>query len=128
MAAPINTESAAWLAESDLDLGEFRAQVERDTDPADYPFAEDVLSNVPVYSAATMTRADDRRALQTELIRALADGPGVVVFTEAFAADVVDRASAAFFALIEAQRDAGEAGGDHFGAPGANDRIWNAAQ
>ena len=73
-------------------------------------------------------RPSDRRALQAELIRALTDGPGVVVFEGAFATDVVDRASEAFFAIIEAQRAAGSAAGDHFGKPGANDRIWNAAQ
>jgi ectoine hydroxylase-related dioxygenase (phytanoyl-CoA dioxygenase family) len=75
-----------------------------------------------------MAGVPDRRALQAELIRALADGPGVVVFTEAFDAGITDRASEAFFAIIEAQRAAGQAAGDHFGKPGANDRIWNAAQ
>ena len=74
-----------------------------------------------------MARAD-RRALQAELIRALADGPGVVVFEDAFDHDVVDRASDAFAALIAAQRAAGGAAGDHFGKAGANDRVWNAAQ
>ena len=95
--------------------------------PPDYPLAADVRSNVLVYSAATLAGAD-RRALQSELIRALADGPGVVVFEGAFSPDVVDRASEAFFAIIDAQRAAGAAAGDHFGKPGANDRIWNAAQ
>ncbi len=80
-----------------------------------------------VYSAATVGGAD-RRALQTELIQALADGPGVVVFENAFSPAVVDRATDAFFAIIDAQRAAGSAVGDHFGKPGANDRIWNAAQ
>ena len=127
MAAPVNTASSPWISESDCDLDQFRAQVERDTDLADYPLAEGVRSNVLVYSAQSAARAD-RRALQSELIHALADGPGVVVFTEAFDADIVDRASAAFFAIIEAQREAGVAVGDHFGKPGANDRIWNAAQ
>ena len=70
----------------------------------------------------------DRRALQTELIRALSDGPGVVVFEGAFSAAVVDQASEAFFAIIAAQRAEGSAAGDHFGKPGENDRIWNAAQ
>ena len=52
-----------------------------------------------------------------------------MVFEGAFAAGVVDRASEAFFAIIDAQRAAGDAAaGDHFGKPGANDRIWNAAQ
>jgi ectoine hydroxylase-related dioxygenase (phytanoyl-CoA dioxygenase family) len=70
----------------------------------------------------------DRRALQAEVIRALADGPGVIVVEGAFDSAVVDRASAAFTAIIEAQRADGGAAGDHFGKAGANDRIWNAAQ
>ena len=131
MAAPVNTTPTQWLGESDFDLDDFRAQVERDTDLADYPLADDIRSNVLVYSAQTLARAEARgarRTLQAELIRALADGPGVIVFTGAFDHDVVDRASEAFFAIIEAQRADGVASGDHFGKPGANDRIWNAAQ
>jgi ectoine hydroxylase-related dioxygenase (phytanoyl-CoA dioxygenase family) len=130
MATPLRApqRTAAWLDEPDFELDTFRAQVERETDLADYPLAESVRDNVVVYSAPAMARAGDRRALQAELIRALTDGPGVVVFTEAFEADVVDRASAAFFAIIDAQHAAGRAAGDHFGKPGANDRIWNAAQ
>jgi ectoine hydroxylase-related dioxygenase (phytanoyl-CoA dioxygenase family) len=126
MTAAVRTPTA-WIDGADLRLDDFRAQVLRTTDPADYPLATDVRSNVLVYSAATVAEAD-RRALQSELIRALADGPGVVVFEGAFDADVVDRASDAFFAIIDAQRAAGTAAGDHFGKPGANDRIWNAAQ
>lgn len=128
---PIATTQASWLGDSDFDLDDFRAHVERDTELADYPLADDVRDNVLVYSAPTLARAEARgarRGLQSELIRALADGPGVVVFTAAFDHDVVDRASEAFFALIEKQRAGGVAAGDHFGKPGANDRIWNAAQ
>ena len=127
MAAPTTETARAWIEPSDLDLGDFRAQVSRTTELADYPFASDVRANVLVYSADAITEPD-RRALQTELIRALADGPDVVVFEGAFNGDVVDRASAAFTALIESQRAAGATAGDHFGKAGANDRIWNAAQ
>ncbi len=127
MTASVHATHKPWIDEADLSLDDFRAQVLRNADPADYPFASDVRSNVLVYSAATVGAAD-RRALQSELIRALADGPGVVVFEGAFDADVVDRASEAFFAIIDAQHAAGYAAGDHFGKPGANDRIWNAAQ
>lgn len=116
-----------WLDESAFQLDELRALTERDTDLGAYPYADDVRGNVLVYSAAEMLRAD-RRALQAELITALADGPGVVVFTGAFPAAVVDAASASFGALIAAQRGSGGAAGDHFGAAGANDRVWNAAQ
>lgn len=127
MAAPVSTTCAAWIDEGDLRLDDFRAQVLRNADPADYPLATDVRSNVLVYSAVTVGSAD-RRALQSELIRALTDGPGVVVFENAFSPDVVDRASEAFFAIIDAQHGTGDVHGDHFGKPGANDRIWNAAQ
>ncbi len=127
MAAPVTTHRGAWIEESDCDLDDFHAQVSRGTDPADYPFATDVRAGVLVYSADAVARAD-RRALQAEINRALADGPGVVAFEDAFDHDVVDRASAAFAELIEAQRAAGGAAGDHFGKAGANDRVWNAAQ
>jgi ectoine hydroxylase-related dioxygenase (phytanoyl-CoA dioxygenase family) len=127
MTAPLTTHPGAWIEDSDCSLDDFHAQVSRDTALADYPLADDVRAGVLVYRAETVASAD-RRGLQTELIRALADGPGVVVITDAFDRDVVDRASAAFTALIEAQRADGAAAGDHFGKAGANDRIWNAAQ
>ncbi len=127
MATPLTTAYGArsWIDESDCRLEDFRKEVARDTDLADYPHAVDVRENVLVYAANPQA---DRRALQAELIRALSDGPGVVMFEGAFSPDVVDRAGEAFFALIDEQRAAGAAGGDHFGEPGANERIWNAAQ
>jgi ectoine hydroxylase-related dioxygenase (phytanoyl-CoA dioxygenase family) len=127
MAAPTTTKQRAWIEAPDCDLDEFRALVSTETELTDYPLASDVRQGVLVYSAATMADAD-RRALQTELIHALAVGPGVVVFEGVFDHDVVDRASESFTDLIAAQRAAGGAAGDHFGKAGANDRIWNAAQ
>ncbi|UNB54875.1 phytanoyl-CoA dioxygenase family protein [Mycolicibacterium sp. YH-1] len=127
MAAPLTAPRRAWIEESDCDLAAFHAEVSRDSVHADYPLATDIRAGVLVYDAETVASAD-RRALQAELIRALADGPGVVVFEDAFNHDVVDRASDAFTALIAEQRADGAAAGDHFGKAGANDRIWNAAQ
>jgi ectoine hydroxylase-related dioxygenase (phytanoyl-CoA dioxygenase family) len=127
MATPLRSADRPWIEESDLSLDDFRAQVLRDTDPAAYPHASRVERNVLVYSAGAVAGAD-RRALQSELVHALADGPGVVVFEGAFDTEVVDAASVAFVDLIQAQRAAGTTAGDHFGKPGANDRIWNAAQ
>jgi ectoine hydroxylase-related dioxygenase (phytanoyl-CoA dioxygenase family) len=127
MAAPVTSTRGAWIEAPDCDLDDFRAQVSTDIDLVDYPLASEVRLGALVYSAEAMAGAA-RRALQTELIRALLDGPGVVVFEGAFDHDVVDRASDAFTALIEAQRKAGGVAGDHFGKAGANDRIWSAAQ
>jgi ectoine hydroxylase-related dioxygenase (phytanoyl-CoA dioxygenase family) len=127
MATPLTTTHGAWIGDRDCDLDAFHSEVSRETSLADYPLASDVRLGVLVYSAETTAQAD-RRALQAELIRALADGPGVVVFEGAFDHDVVDRASAAFTAIIDDQHAQGTAAGDHFGKAGANDRIWNAAQ
>ena len=127
MVTPLHTARRAWIEASDCDVDDFRALVSTETDAAAYPLASEVRQGALVYSAATMAQAD-RRALQAELIHALADGPGVVVFEGAFDHAAVDRASEAFTAIIEAQRAEGGAAGDHFGKAGANDRVWNAAQ
>src|SRR5882672_7415867 len=123
----------SWLSEADCDLDDFRALVEQITDPREYPLADSVDRNVPLYDgdrlralAATPQR---RLEVQAELVRALSDGPGIVVFKRAFAdLAVVDRATDVFNVLIADQRAAGATAGDHFAPPGANDRVWNALE
>ncbi|WP_329270000.1 phytanoyl-CoA dioxygenase family protein [Streptomyces pseudovenezuelae] len=119
----------AWLSEQDCDLASFRALVERTTDPADYPHAAAVERNVLLYDAERVRGAKDRREVQEELVRALTDGPGVVVFQGAFRDHaVVDRFTAVFDSLIREQYAAGTTAGDHFAKPGANERVWNALE
>jgi ectoine hydroxylase-related dioxygenase (phytanoyl-CoA dioxygenase family) len=119
----------AWLSEQDCDLDSFRALVERTADPADYPHATAVERNVLLYDAERVLGAKDRREVQEELVRALADGPGVVVFQGAFPDHaVVDRFTEVFDSLIREQYAAGTTAGDHFAKPGANERVWNALE
>ncbi|WP_405674210.1 phytanoyl-CoA dioxygenase family protein [Streptomyces canus] len=119
----------AWLSEQDCDLDSFRALVERAADPADYPHAAAVERNVLLYDAERVRGAKDRREVQEELVRALADGPGVVVFQGAFPDQaVVDRFTEVFDSLIREQYAAGTTAGDHFAKPGANERVWNALE
>ncbi|MER5404219.1 phytanoyl-CoA dioxygenase family protein [Streptomyces sp. NPDC002769] len=122
-----NAGPRMWLSgETDCDLDAFRALVAERTDPRDYPYAAEVERNVPLYDSDRV-RAADPTALRTEWVRALLDGPGIVVLRGAFAdLDVVDRASDVFRALIERERASGTARGDHFAKPGANDRVWSA--
>ncbi len=117
------------LRESDCRLDDFVALVSRTTDPADYPYAAEVVDNVLLYDSAALRRAvssaEGREAVEAELVRALTDGPGVIVFQGAFAdTTVVDRATAAFDAVIAEEESAGVKG-DHFAKPGANSRVWN---
>ncbi|MDH3039094.1 phytanoyl-CoA dioxygenase family protein [Streptomyces sp. TRM75561] len=119
---------AAWLSERDCDLDAFRALVEQSTDASSYPLATAVERNVLLYDAERLALAD-RRTAQAELVRALADGPGIVVVRGAFSdTSVVDRTTAVFDALIAQQRASGATAGDHFAKPGANDRVWNALE
>ena len=125
-----------WFAPGDCRLEDFRPLVEQATRPEDYPHADGVQDNVPSYgermrgyldaAAEGPDGAAARRDVQAELARALGQGPGIVVFKQAFGADVVDRATEVFTALITEQTASGTAGGDHFAKPGANDRIWGA--
>jgi ectoine hydroxylase-related dioxygenase (phytanoyl-CoA dioxygenase family) len=110
-----------WFSPGDCRLDDFRAVVEQTTEAADYPHAAAVKDNVLIYDDPPGT--DEVR---DELAAALLDGPGIVVFKNAFATAVVDRASRVFNAMIEEQKAAGVAGGDHFATPGANDRVWGA--
>ncbi|MFD5478631.1 phytanoyl-CoA dioxygenase family protein [Streptomyces hawaiiensis] len=129
--SPTAAGARTWLTEADCDLDVFRSLVEQRTDPGDHPSAERVEQNVPLYDSERLrtltTSPEGRRSVQDELVRALLDGPGIVVLKRAFTdAAVVDAASEAFDALIEEERASGAARGDHFAEPGANDRVWNA--
>lgn len=128
---PIVPSSIAtgWLAQEESSLADFRAVVEVETDLDDYPFATEVVQNVLLYGPEVLdvcAESSGRRQVQAEIARALHSGPGIVGFKQAFAPDVVERASDAFFAIVEQQTSAGGASGDHFASPGENDRIWNA--
>src|SRR3954463_10421559 len=130
MTAFAATRTTGWFTADDCRLEDFRAVVETPTDLADYPYADEVRENVLIYGSRlrnhTVT-AEGRRDVQAELARALADGPGIVVFTGALPdSGVVDRATAVFEAMIAEQKAAGAVGGDHFAKPGANDRVWGA--
>ncbi|MEW1775070.1 phytanoyl-CoA dioxygenase family protein [Streptomyces sp. NPDC086777] len=122
-------QGRSWLSQQDCDLDAFRALVERTTDPAGYPHASAVEGNVLVYDGERLRTADADHGIRTELVRALADGPGVVVFRGAFPDPaVIDRATAVFEALISEQHESGAGAGDHFATPGANERVWNALE
>jgi ectoine hydroxylase-related dioxygenase (phytanoyl-CoA dioxygenase family) len=122
-----------WLRADECHLDDLKGLVERTTDPAEYPFASEVASNVLIYDGDAVRAAaaspESRKALLAEWVEAMTEGPGIVVFRGAFD-DLapVDAASNHFWAMIDEQRASNMGGGDHFAKPGANDRIWNALE
>jgi ectoine hydroxylase-related dioxygenase (phytanoyl-CoA dioxygenase family) len=133
MTRSLTAPTAARLTPADVRLEDFVAVVERATDLAGYAHADRVEQNVLVYDserlrAATATEAG-RDEVSAELVRALTEGPGVVVFEAAFPDHaVVDRVTGVFDEIISAEEAAGGQHGDHFAAPGANSRVWNALE
>jgi ectoine hydroxylase-related dioxygenase (phytanoyl-CoA dioxygenase family) len=122
-----------YLAEDECRLGDLIEVVREQADLADYPHADAVERGVLIYDGGRLRKeisgGEGRREVAAELARALADGPGIVVFTGAFSdPGVVDRATEQFEAIIAGQRAAGGAAGDHFAQSGQNDRIWNALE
>ncbi|HET6160520.1 MAG TPA: phytanoyl-CoA dioxygenase family protein [Dongiaceae bacterium] len=122
-----------WISDVDCRLEDFRRLVERHTRLADYPLASAVHSNVLSYEGDDIRRIaadpESRKSLLAEWARALMDGPGILLFKNAFPdLGVIDAASDRFFAMIEEQRAGNSDAGDHFAKPGANDRIWNALE
>ena len=99
-----------WFTAEDCRLEDFRSVVETPTELAEYPYADEVRENVLVYGSRLRNHVatpEGRRDVQAELARALADGPGIVVFAGAFPdTGVVDRATAVFEALIAEQKAA----------------------
>jgi ectoine hydroxylase-related dioxygenase (phytanoyl-CoA dioxygenase family) len=119
------------LTAADCHLAHLLAILAEPTDLADYPTAARVEEGVVVYEATTVRAALSRGHtddVEAELVRTFAEGPGIAVLAGAFEADVVDRVSAAYERIGAEEKAAGGARGDHFGTPGANDRIWNALE
>lgn len=116
-----------WLNPDDARLEDLLEVLTERTDAADYPFADAIEQEVPLYEAARI-RKEDPAEVQAEFAKALSDGPGIIVLKGAFGKDVVDAASNEFKQMIEDQHRAGTAAGDHFAKPGANDRVWNALE
>ncbi len=116
-----------------LFLADLAELVETTTQLGDYPQASSVEQNVLIYDGGRLRGelADPgrRQEVRDEWVRALRDGPGIVVLAGAFGdLAVVEAATREFEAIIAAQHAAGGAAGDHFAAAGQNDRIWNALE
>ena len=119
----MSTIGTSGLTAADCRLDDLLAVLAEKTDHADYPHACAIEQEVVVYEAA-----DVRPEIADELVRAFAEGPGIVVICGAFDRTAVERATAAFEDMIAEQRASGAVAGDHFAKPGANDRVWNALE
>ena len=122
----------AFLSAEDVDADAIRELVETVTSPESYPHASRVEREIVIYEmdalAGTISTSAGRREVMNEIVHVLRAGPGVVALPGAVGADVLERATEAFAAIVSREKEAGGPAGDHFAAPGANDRVWNALE
>ncbi|MBR94188.1 MAG: phytanoyl-CoA dioxygenase [Micrococcales bacterium] len=128
-----NTSTPAYYSLGDCRVADFATIVEQPVDLGDFPLADRIDQGVVVYDSKSLrsriSEAPGRLEVQAELVRVLSEGPGVLVLSGAFGDDgVLDAATDVFRGIIEAEKAAGTAAGDHFATPGANDRVWNALE
>lgn len=122
----MSSHGSQWFSTADCKLDEFIASLDRKTDKKNYPHALQVVSNVPLYEGNGVDV--NNASLRDEIVQALLDGPGIVVFKKAFSSEVIDKSNRVFNSLLDEQRNAGVSSGDHFAPPGANERLWRAQQ
>jgi ectoine hydroxylase-related dioxygenase (phytanoyl-CoA dioxygenase family) len=119
-----------WLSSASCSLADFRKLVERKATSDDYPLAEAVERNVPVYDARKVEEvAEDReKAMRymAEWHRIFLDGPGIVVFRGAIRdMQLLKAVSEVLLQIIAEERQASGGKGDHFAKAGTNARVWN---
>ncbi len=124
---------SAYYDLSSPDIDAFREETAQTLAPEDVPFAAAVEKNIPIYDGPTLRPLledpNQRCAIQSEWAHVLGKLSGVVVIRAAQPKHAaIDRATAAFEAIIAREKEGSAGGGDHFAAAGANDRIWNALQ
>ncbi|WP_435258626.1 phytanoyl-CoA dioxygenase family protein [Thioclava sp. FR2] len=122
-----------WLDSESGTFEEFARLVSQTANPADWPFASEIVQNVLIYEGSTVREAAQDRQTRSELmaewVEAFTSGPGVIVIKDALPDhSVIDRATAIFNQIIDDQHRTKSGGGDHFAKPGANDRIWNSLE
>jgi ectoine hydroxylase-related dioxygenase (phytanoyl-CoA dioxygenase family) len=122
----------AFRSTADLDIAELTALCDRVTDPATVPSASRIVRDVPVFPAEALRRAADSpssaRQMMTELHDCLLHGPGAFAVEGMVDPAIVDAATAVYLEIIADEKRAGIVAGDHYAAPGLNDRIWNSFQ
>ncbi len=122
-----------WIGPETANFQDFQTLVETRTGPADWPLATAITNNIPVYTGDNVrdaaTRDEDALELMAEWNAVFDTGPGVIVIKGGMPdTRIVDTATGVFNDIITQEAATGSGGGDHFAKPGANNRVWNAAQ
>lgn len=127
----VKAESPVWLGDGDCDIAAFRSHVGRTTEKSDYPLAQEIAGNIPLYDGDALrgrfVSEADARPVMAEWNRSFLSGPGIVAIRRGYAdLALMDAVTEELAAIIADEEATNEGKGDHFAAAGANSRMWNA--
>lgn len=123
-----------WYFEKDCNLKDFQASMVNGKAKAARPrLSSNIEKDIPFYDCDDLNlkiaSEEYRSELMQEWSNVLQTGAGIVVLKGLYPdRDLVDEVTGAFETIMQLERDAGLSSGDHFGAAGANARIWNAIE
>ena len=128
-----NDPDVGYFAPNACDPNVFLTLIEQTLDPATAGYACDIQKNIPIYHmqslGALLEDNATRREIMTEWAHGLMYGSGAFVLRAAYTdTRVLDEGTSIYRTIIAAEKLVQDSGGDHFAAPGANDRIWNSLQ
>lgn len=118
-----------WLHSQNCNLSDLITICQTQTLKDEYPFCSEVVQNVLIYDAEKLEldkcSAETRRLIMSEFIKAFKSGPGIIVVRGMIDRETSERANQCFLELLQAEKEAGKAVGDHFGS---NSRLWNSLE
>ncbi|MBT5709133.1 MAG: phytanoyl-CoA dioxygenase [Verrucomicrobia bacterium] len=112
------------------DIKNFAALCEQTTEKSDFPHAERVSLNVPIYDGIALFQTDQSTAAENSIMEewrhCLHEGSGVFAIENAYAnTSIIEEMTHVFRSIIKREKETGASKGDHFGN---NERIWNSIQ
>ncbi|WP_305989209.1 phytanoyl-CoA dioxygenase family protein [Roseibium sp. MMSF_3544] len=124
-------QAPVWIDETTCSIDDFKRHLEQKTEAADYPAAEEIVFNIPVYNGKTLLQSTASetgwRAVMAEWNRSFATGPGIIVIRKGYTdLALIDEVTGVLNRIMQDEQQLKAGKGDHFAAAGANTRIWNA--
>ncbi|WP_320822817.1 phytanoyl-CoA dioxygenase family protein [Reinekea sp.] len=125
-----------WLKAADFNLQDLVTVLSSNLALSDLRYACDLQQQVPLYDGPALLAqihadptGEQRAQMQSEWQWIWQSGPGILVIKRAFAdTEVLDRAKSLFDEIYQQEKLTNLSATDHFAKPGANERIWNAAE
>lgn len=119
-----------FMHEDQISIEDFKAFCDQSVNISEYPLASEAVSNVLIYNQITLAAAAkrDKKAVLSELHRALSYGPGVFIVRGLYGdEESVDRTSRVFEEIMRAEAKA-KIRANRFPQAGNNQRILQALQ